>query len=461
MIENKHHKSTSKTSEKFAAQAAEEKIDFYQIEELHREIDYLKRRLALIPEPLQWLCKHLQQFWWTISSLVGLGWLHNGARQIEQNTATSPTISLPTVSLDEMPTPRLFLDVTVTYKSKLNTGVQRVIRELCQYGEIGGELAPVIIDQGVFVNVTDLKPLNYQKGDKVILLDSGWTHTKIYVPALENAKSGGAEIILGIYDLIPIQHPGFVHPYFTSLFEEWLQTITPYCTAVIAISRYSAECFVAWAKKNPTFGKTPPVGWFYLGANLSENTLKNHDFFQNNKIPSNFWLSVGTLEPRKGYSVTLDAFDRLWLDNVDVSYVIIGRKGDLSSHISERILNHSLFGKKLFWPQDVDDRLLNEYYKKARGVIIPALAEGFGLPLIEAHFHGKQIVASDLPVFREIAPVGVNFFPLSDAKTLSDIIRNSPDHESMPLPENYLDWKTATEKMIAIIKTDYYQMRPE
>lgn len=461
MIERKNNNLTGETSANLIGTELDERINFYQIEELHQELDYLQRRLALVPEPVRWLCKHLQQLWWTTSSLVGLGWLHDGSKPVAQNTASTPTIRLPTMLPGEMPSPRLFLDVTITYKSKLNTGVQRVIRELCHYGESGGELAPIIIDKGKFVSVPNLAPLDYRQGDKILLFDSGWTHTKKYIPALEDAKGRGVEIILGIYDLIPIQHPGFVQPYFTKIFDEWLRTITPYCTEILAISRCSAESFIAWSKKNSGCRQTQPVGWFYLGANLSEQPMEAVSSDERKNLPSDFWLSVGTLEPRKGYSIALDAFDLLWQDNFDLSYVIIGRQGDLSSHISDRILNHSQYGKKLFWERNVNDRLLNEYYKQSRGVIIPALAEGFGLPLIEAHFHGKQIVASDLPVFREIAPEGVKFFRLSEAKDLAGIIRDMGDEISVESPENFLDWKTSTERMIKIIKTNGYQIRQD
>ncbi len=39
----------------------------------------------------------------------------------------------------------------------------------------------------------------------------------------------------------------------------------------------------------------------------------------------------------------------------------------------------------------------------ARAMLMPSRAEGFGLPLIEALQLGVPVIASDLPVFREIA----------------------------------------------------------
>jgi len=439
----------------------QQKIDFYQIAELQKELDHLRRRMALIPEPVFWFSKHLRQFWWTMSSLIGLGWLHNGSRAVKQNYASAPTISIPAARPDSMPSPRLFLDVTITYKSLLNTGVQRVIRELCRYGEIGGELTPVIIDQGIFICVPDMEEIKYRDGDKILLLDSGWTHTKIYLPALEHAKMKGFDIILGIYDLIPIRHPGFVNPYFNELFDEWLRSVTPFCTSILAISQSSADAYYFWAEKNSLLTNIKKIGWFHLGANLPKRfENKTNESSVRKNFPSTFLLSVGTLEPRKGYTCALDAFDQLWNEGSSLSYVIIGRRGDLSLHIIDRILNHSQYGQKLYWPQNVDDHLLADYYKYSSGVLIPALAEGFGLPLIEACIHGKPVIASDLPVFREIAPPGVIFFECANSRDLTKTIRQT-SFETTEIPANIrsdLDWKTATDRMLKIIKSNEYQI---
>jgi glycosyltransferase involved in cell wall biosynthesis len=461
MIDRSTNDQSDENSGKFREMEIENKIGSYQIEELHKELDYLKRRLALVPEPVQWCCKHIQQFWWTVSSLAGLGWLHNGARPMAQNTSSEPTIQIPTIQPAEMPVPRLFLDVTVTCKSKLNTGVQRVIRELCRYGESGGELAPVLIENGHFVTLPNLIPLRFQQGDKILLLDSGWTHTEMYPPALARARQEGADIILGIYDLIPVQYPGFVHPYFTSIFENWLKTVTPFCKTALTISRYSADSFKNWTKKQGLYSSIQEIGWFHLGANFPAlDNVQQSNFRKRKTIPDSFVLSVGTIEPRKGYSCALDAFDILWSEGSSLCYVIIGRKGDLASHVIDRIINHPQFEKKLFWPQDVGDQDLANYYKLSTCVLIPALAEGFGLPLIEANFYGKPVIASNLQVFVEVAPKGVKFFEATRSDKLVEAIKELSLQTDLPaqgLPT--LDWQLATNNMIEIVKSSKYQIK--
>jgi glycosyltransferase involved in cell wall biosynthesis len=58
----------------------------------------------------------------------------------------------------------------------------------------------------------------------------------------------------------------------------------------------------------------------------------------------------------------------------------------------------------------VDDDRLRDLYAGARATIVPSLAEGFGLPVLEAQRTGCPVVCSDIPVFREIAGGGAVFF---------------------------------------------------
>jgi glycosyltransferase involved in cell wall biosynthesis len=53
-------------------------------------------------------------------------------------------------------------------------------------------------------------------------------------------------------------------------------------------------------------------------------------------------------------------------------------------------------------------------YCRAAVVLVPSLAEGFGLPVIEALACGTPVVASDIPVLREVGFDGVRFCSPAD-----------------------------------------------
>jgi glycosyltransferase involved in cell wall biosynthesis len=57
---------------------------------------------------------------------------------------------------------------------------------------------------------------------------------------------------------------------------------------------------------------------------------------------------------------------------------------------------------------------LASLYAGATAVIVSSLAEGFGLPVIEALACGAAVIASDIPVLREVGFEGVRFCSLTD-----------------------------------------------
>jgi glycosyltransferase involved in cell wall biosynthesis len=58
--------------------------------------------------------------------------------------------------------------------------------------------------------------------------------------------------------------------------------------------------------------------------------------------------------------------------------------------------------------------VLAAVYRRVHAVLLPSEREGFGLPLLEALACGTPVIATDLPVFREIAGPAAVYCPLSE-----------------------------------------------
>lgn len=57
--------------------------------------------------------------------------------------------------------------------------------------------------------------------------------------------------------------------------------------------------------------------------------------------------------------------------------------------------------------------------KTTDALVFPSWSEGFGIPLIEAHAVGTPVIASDIPVFREIAGAGAHWALAGDDAALT------------------------------------------
>lgn len=145
-------------------------------------------------------------------------------------------------------------------------------------------------------------------------------------------------------------------------------------------------------------------------------------------LPPSFVLHVGTVEPRKNLAVVLDAWQLLLeRGRQPPVLVLVGKYGWKAESVRERIEA----GEAAGWARAlgyVDEAGVSALYRRARAVVMPTLYEGFGLPAIEALSVGTPLVASDIPVLREVAGDAALFAPADAAADWADqIVRLEED----------------------------------
>jgi len=87
---------------------------------------------------------------------------------------------------------------------------------------------------------------------------------------------------------------------------------------------------------------------------------------------------------------------------MDLQLVLVGNKNNGSPEIYEFVRRNELGASVLMPGSIVGDELIC-IYDMATLFVWPSLYEGFGIPVVEAMIRGIPIVASDIPVTREIA----------------------------------------------------------
>src|ERR1700752_4969071 len=145
-------------------------------------------------------------------------------------------------------------------------------------------------------------------------------------------------------------------------------------------------------------------------------------------IEETFILFVGTIEPRKNLITLLRAFAEV-LKNTDLrpQLVIAGQKGWLMDEISSFVNSENL-SERIVFTGYVTDRDLRTLYSSCVVCVYPSLYEGFGFPPLEAMSCGAPVIASEIPVLREVLGGAAVYVPPLDlqrmAESLVDLLRD-------------------------------------
>lgn len=141
-----------------------------------------------------------------------------------------------------------------------------------------------------------------------------------------------------------------------------------------------------------------------------------------------YLLSVSSSKQRKRLDVLLDVFAAVRSRYPDLKLVRVGRVADDWTSAHQQQIQHLGLAESIITFHGLDRSTLAELYRQAQLVLMTSDNEGFGIPVIEALACGSVVVASDLPVFREVgsnAGVYCSVGEIEDwVETVSELLSN-------------------------------------
>jgi glycosyltransferase involved in cell wall biosynthesis len=143
------------------------------------------------------------------------------------------------------------------------------------------------------------------------------------------------------------------------------------------------------------------------------------------RLPPRYLLAVGTLEPRKGLDVLMRALTEP--DAPDLPLVVVGQPGWGSVNPTRLADQVGLAAGRVRTLGRIGDDELAVVLRRATVLVAPSLAEGFGLPVLEAMAVGVPVVHSDVPALMEVAGGTGVAVPRQDATALAGGLRTVLD----------------------------------
>lgn len=199
-----------------------------------------------------------------------------------------------------------------------------------------------------------------------------------------------------LHDLIPALQPEVTTPHKAARHRGRADHAIAHAAGIVVSTQAVAGDLVQYTARQ---GSTlPPV----LAASIAGARLPVP--LRRDRPERTLFVSVGTIEQRKNHSHLLRVWQQLEqrLGDRTPDLVLAGAWGRGSGTVKAMLARDPALSRRVIVASGLDDAALARLLSGARGVVLPTLAEGFGLPLTEALALGVPVIASDLPCLREV-----------------------------------------------------------
>ena len=210
-------------------------------------------------------------------------------------------------------------------------------------------------------------------------------------------RRSGVRPVYFVHDLIPIMHPEFCRAGERDKHLARMRCVLDTAAGVIANSKATLDDLSDFAKSE---NKPTPRR---IAVLLGSDALPALAPAPEPERPT--FVVLGTIEARKNHLMLLHVWSRIVKQAGPRAprLLVIGERGWECEQVFDLLNRSKLLKGAVSEINGCDDATLAGHLRQARALLFPSLVEGYGLPLVEALRCKIPVIASDLPVFREIA----------------------------------------------------------
>lgn len=233
--------------------------------------------------------------------------------------------------------------------------------------------------------------------------------------------------VYAVHDAIPITHPE-LSPISGRRLERTLREIAKVADAVTTISAASRETLAGLGifRADRLFNSS-----LAIDSACSDQAEIERAVMEAGLVRGQYLLFVGSVERRKNVHRLVAAYGR---SRRTMPLVIAGPATPDGQDIEAQIASTPNVIRLPYQPRSTLEAII----AGARALVFPSLAEGFGLPVIEAMARGTAVLASNIPAIAEVAGTAALLIEPTCEDSLSNALdRLAHDHELIATLEHH------------------------
>lgn len=228
--------------------------------------------------------------------------------------------------------------------------------------------------------------------------------TEVFRPTLTWLhRRSDIRTVLMIHDVIPLELPDLHLPIGVRFHHSIVRNTAEFARAMIVPSNAAGQAILQEVRKYrkaelPTHVELLPVPSEFLTRAPEDAELSK----------SNFFIICGALDAHKNHLMLLDVWTKLVARHGAKApkLVVVGTAGVTSGPALDCFARSNSLHGCVAIVTGLSTPALRQFVAHARALLMPSLAEGFGLPIVEALAQHTPVVASDIPAHREAGAGG-------------------------------------------------------
>ncbi|SDE66869.1 glycosyltransferase family 4 protein [Limimaricola pyoseonensis] len=217
-------------------------------------------------------------------------------------------------------------------------------------------------------------------------------HAHLEPATLRAVRRAGLRVVVLVHDTLPLDLPWAARPGTPAPFDAKLRAVARHADRVIVTARATARDVERHLARH---GRVPDIAVAPLGVSVARPDPAALPPGLDLSAP--YMVALGTIEPRKNHALLLDVWAAL--GPAAPRLYICGARGWNNDAVFAR-LDAGVAGVTEL--PGLSDGAVAALLAGARALVFPSLAEGYGLPPLEAAAMGVPVLCADLPVCREL-----------------------------------------------------------